>query len=1131
VSTTLCRSGRAVLALAGCVLAFGCKGKTTSGGPPDGNGPPLSPHAPIADAGADQTVAAHSLVGLDGTASTDPDGDAITFLWRQMSGDSVTLSSPTDATPTFLAPANGKLAFSLVVSDGEFSSAAATVTLTVVPRSGARPSPDVVFVAPQGSISASAPLDLAMVGDAAYVADSTDGLLAYDVSDVTAPVLRGSAGPGIERVCADSNLAVGALGDSFADGVLTLFDVSAATPVELARLTGGPGGFVVDDGARVYAARAITVWLIDPQQSPPVVVGGLRTDVPYIRGLAADGGRLYVTGDSAGLQIYDVTDPAAPALLGAYTAAGLPSAVWASSNVAYVRWASDELRAIGVADPAHPVLLGSITLTTPADMAFAGSHAFVADGASGVRVLDVSGAAPAVVATFDTPGSAVGVAVVGTTLAVADSTAALFLDIGTPTSPTLVATLATLHPRTARRIGSLVLLDDTDLVDVSVPSAPVVVGGTPYLGPFPSACVVGSTLFGLNYLPAVEVLDLAVPSAPAAVTTVLLPGPYYVADIVGTHLFAVFKDSLDYWLDVIDVSTPAVPRVLARMPSGWPYGVTAGNAAQVFVAGNSWAQVYDVTDPLAPVAGLAGSGGWPAAAHNLLLASIGSFQSLRVDDYSTNPASSVAPGIWGYFADVAWSSSILVAAETTATMGSYNRIATVDLALPGTPAFVGNTPLGAEPLAVAAVGNRIGAVLEGNTVWFAAPAMAPFVNQLGKVSVSVTAGTGPILARAGDHALAITDNDNVTLVDVSAATAPSVIATYHVGAFLRGIRGAGTRLYLLTSTDGASPVGRVDIVDIADLAHPTKLGEYSAAGVLDVAASGDVLYVAKGAQGLSVVDIADPAAPQQVGSSSSVLLQSIMLSGTRLYGTSGSVIDVSDPHNPVVLLANTYLWGDPFAVIGDLLVTALNDQVRVLDMSTPSNPTGLGTTTLPWGTWAGSRAGEPSRVQLEGNWAWVPVADPGAPVGSVRFVAVDLSLPTHPMLAASFHGSGTLGAFAAREGVIWSMTVDNTMSPRPQLTAAPTLRGAVRLREDVAVAQVAARLTYHIDFTDRDPNRAFRVRCAVTGGSCSVGAVDVPGHTAQVLWDLPGAPGEAELAVVVGNERWSAVATDWLNVE
>ena len=91
---------------------------------------------PSANAGTAQTVFKKATVTLDGTASTDVDGDTLTFSWSQTAGPAVTLSNSSSAKPTFTAPATtSTLTFSLVVNDGHGnSSQTASVTITVQNR-------------------------------------------------------------------------------------------------------------------------------------------------------------------------------------------------------------------------------------------------------------------------------------------------------------------------------------------------------------------------------------------------------------------------------------------------------------------------------------------------------------------------------------------------------------------------------------------------------------------------------------------------------------------------------------------------------------------------------------------------------------------------------------------------------------------------------------------------------------------------------------------------------------------------------------------------------------------------------------------------------------------------------------
>jgi len=80
--------------------------------------------APVARAGsfADNVVAGKT-VQLDGSNSTDPDGDSLAFNWTQKLGTPVLLEGGNTATPRFVAPDRpDHLIFELTVNDGEISS-------------------------------------------------------------------------------------------------------------------------------------------------------------------------------------------------------------------------------------------------------------------------------------------------------------------------------------------------------------------------------------------------------------------------------------------------------------------------------------------------------------------------------------------------------------------------------------------------------------------------------------------------------------------------------------------------------------------------------------------------------------------------------------------------------------------------------------------------------------------------------------------------------------------------------------------------------------------------------------------------------------------------------------------------
>jgi hypothetical protein len=95
--------------------------------------------APVAVAGSDTSGTESGVVTLDGSGSSDPDGDALGFLWVQTAGPVAEMTGADTATPSVTLPkvdAVETLTFSLTVLDGQLSSTADTVNVTVNPGSG-----------------------------------------------------------------------------------------------------------------------------------------------------------------------------------------------------------------------------------------------------------------------------------------------------------------------------------------------------------------------------------------------------------------------------------------------------------------------------------------------------------------------------------------------------------------------------------------------------------------------------------------------------------------------------------------------------------------------------------------------------------------------------------------------------------------------------------------------------------------------------------------------------------------------------------------------------------------------------------------------------------------------------------
>ena len=87
---------------------------------------------PVADAGPDQTVFVTQTVLLNGTNSSDVDGDGLTFLWSFVampSGSTAIVTDPTSSTPSFTVDVPGTYELQLLVNDGTASSASDAVLI------------------------------------------------------------------------------------------------------------------------------------------------------------------------------------------------------------------------------------------------------------------------------------------------------------------------------------------------------------------------------------------------------------------------------------------------------------------------------------------------------------------------------------------------------------------------------------------------------------------------------------------------------------------------------------------------------------------------------------------------------------------------------------------------------------------------------------------------------------------------------------------------------------------------------------------------------------------------------------------------------------------------------------------
>jgi hypothetical protein len=133
------------------------------------------------------TIIEETVVTLDGTGSSDPDGDVLTYIWTQVGGSPTVVLTPTDSTGsivTFTAPieypAGASLTFRLTVSDGFLSAS----TDKIVNVTWFNFEPVVNLVCPLDPVDENAMVNLMGSGS---TDDDGDGIASYEWSQLNGP--------------------------------------------------------------------------------------------------------------------------------------------------------------------------------------------------------------------------------------------------------------------------------------------------------------------------------------------------------------------------------------------------------------------------------------------------------------------------------------------------------------------------------------------------------------------------------------------------------------------------------------------------------------------------------------------------------------------------------------------------------------------------------------------------------------------------------------------------------------------------------------------------------------------------------------------------------------------------------
>jgi hypothetical protein len=606
--------------------------------------------------------------------------------------------------------------------------------------------------------------------------------------------------------------------------------ISNSAPIEYVGGFGGSLAGLAVNGTVAYIGEGASLTVLDiTDAAHPTRLARLAlTDLPS--DLALAGGRLYVADRSAGLLIYDVSDPTSPLRLGVFSTPLRVSRVRILGTLAYV--VAGDMLVVDVQDPTAPRQLGSYHAPSPINnLVVSSNRAYLAYGYAmgvangGVIVVDVANPAlPAALGNIDL-----------------SSEAALDVQV----DANLIYIITAVDTRSFQR-PRLIIADMSNITNLTIRGS-YDFPGYPSLMSRASLLIANGLAYAAGYPGGLLTLDVHTPEAIMFINQSTTLGGSAGLQLIGGRLYAV-TDGISYsypGFQIISLDTRTSPAQIGgydTMPT--IAGVDVANGIANVAHYSRGFQLVDVHDPTQPIL----RGAYPMVegpsqvqiVGNLAYI-IGGNTGLHIMDVS-NPDN---PLRLGGLPPNGSTRAIRIIGNLAYITG-INQLAIV------------NVSDAAQPMQLAAyhyyTGDDSGVDVAGNRAYFA-------TGNNGLVILDVSNPTTPLqrsvqkeLARYSDvqvvanRAYVAAWTDGLAILDLTNPDSPMLLSKIHTvqnAYYVRVIAG-----FAYVSEDP----GAVEIFDVRDPANPTQVAQFStidSAGKVQVV--GDLMYVPSRTAGLHIV--------------------------------------------------------------------------------------------------------------------------------------------------------------------------------------------------------------------------------------------------------------------------------------
>lgn len=621
----------------------------------------------------------------------------------------------------------------------------------------------------------------------------------------------------------------------------------------------------------------------------------------------------------------------------------------------------------------------------------------------------------------------------GSYLFITTSSKFLILNITTPTSPSIVGTLAAGYSRlfVSGNYAYVLSTSKFAIINITNKASPVEAGSVALTNAVALA-IDGSYAYVSHSSGSMSIINISTPSSPS-VTGTLSNANFYTPNGIaasGNYAYVTGKNgSSTGSLSIVNVTNKSAPVYVSSITGGSSTSLEGLN--DVTRSGNylfvtqsngrnstNYITTYDISNPASPVeiyeTGIDGFSGancnkiYIGSSRTVCTGSSDSsvylFDSSAQNTLMSTPlatiASSDANSLWG----------MDVGGNYAAAIDGGEKLYIVDISNPANMIFKGSfasdhyTNVYSKALSIAFDGNYAymgcynwGQILVLDVV--TNPSKPKLIKTL---SGSINQVNG--LTKSGNYLYAAGSN-GLTIFDVTTPASATMVS--HIDLFTsaygsaEGVTVNGNYAYVSSTTSDV-----IAIVDITNKAAPSMVGSYTdatnLASVDTLAVSGNYIYAHGGGGRLVIIDATTKSSPTLVSVTTNTASYGgkFAVSGNYLYssGTSGLTIsDISNPLAPTV--SKTFLSGGTAGFVsGTNLFAVTSNGIKSYNVTTPPSATLTQTYTIT-GLFAGI-----SSVAASGNYAYI--------VASTRhqFHVVDVTDRLNPSVIWTITNATTLAS-------------------------------------------------------------------------------------------------------------------------